>query len=353
MLERRPDVVRAEPNRTYELFETTPDDTHWSLLWGLPAIKAPLAWDTTTGSDAVTVAIVDSGVDYNHRTWPATYGRIRPGPQRPGQRRQRPARRRARIGSTPATRRPSMSWITAPTVAGTIGARGNNTAGVAGVNWRVKLLPLRVGHQALSGYPAIVPTPSQLRLREGRQGRQRQPGSGYSRRSTRRSPACPNTLFVFAAEGYVAQQRRRSDASVQRPSPNVICVAASQLGDTLAAFSNYGVASVDLAAPGAGILSTIPGGLFDSFDGTSMASPHVAGAAALVLAQRPQLSAVELQGAVLLSVDLVPSLTGLVTTGGRLNVARALGQEVQPPSRADDLGRATPTGSGRAGRPLP
>jgi hypothetical protein len=113
---------------------------------------------------------------------------------------------------------------------------------------------------------------------------------------------------------------------------NVICVAASQLGDTLASFSNYGMTHVDLAAPGDFILSTLPDNDYDSFDGTSMAAPHVAGAAALVLAQRPTLTAAELRNALLLSVDELPSLAGRVATGGRLNVARALGQEVVPPT---------------------
>ena len=98
-----------------------------------------------------------------------------------------------------------------------------------------------------------------------------------------------------------------------------------------ALYSNYGSTNVDLAAPGAGILSTIPGGRFDYFDGTSMASPHVAGAVALVLSHRPALTPLELKNTLLLSVDKTPAYSGAVKTGGRLNVARALGQEVTPP----------------------
>lgn len=115
------------------------------------------------------------------------------------------------------------------------------------------------------------------------------------------------------------------------PASNVVCVAASQAGDTLASFSNYGVLNVDLAAPGANILSTLPGDLLDAWNGTSMAAPHVAGAAALVLADRPALTALELKNALLLSVDPKPSFAGRVATGGRLNLGTALEQEVEPP----------------------
>jgi subtilisin family serine protease len=329
-LERRSDVVRAEPNRTYQLFETTPNDPDWLELWGLPAIKAPLAWDVTTGSDAVTVAVVDSGVDYNHpdlvdNMW-TNPSEAMDGLDNDGNGLIDDVRGWDYYAGDAA---PLDELDHGTHVAGTIGARGHNLQGVVGVNWRVKLLPLRVGHQTLSG--AAIVNSFRYACAKGARVVNGSFGGGYSEEIHQAIAECPNTLFVFAA----GNSSRNNDIFPTHPcgdpSPNVICVAASQLGDTLAVFSNYGVTSVDLAAPGADILSTIRGGLFDYFNGTSMASPHVAGAAALVLAQRPQLSAIELRNAVLLSVDLVPSLAGLVTTGGRLNVARALGQEVQPP----------------------
>src|SRR5207247_7091074 len=104
---------------------------------------------------------------------------------------------------------------------------------------------------------------------------------------------------------------------------NEICVAANTSTDGLAGFSNYGVNSVDLAAPGTGIVSTVIGGGYASFSGTSMATPHVSGAAAPVLSTGYQ-SVSTLKSTIRGAVDPVASLTGLVSTGGRLDVCNAI-----------------------------
>jgi hypothetical protein len=109
-----------------------------------------------------------------------------------------------------------------------------------------------------------------------------------------------------------------------------MCVAASNAADNLAFFSNHGT-SVELAAPGEGIRSTVPGPSYATYDGTSMATPHVAGAAALVLAHRPTLTPIQVRQALMLSADTKPSLTGYVATG-RLNAFRALTQDIDPPT---------------------
>lgn len=329
-LERRSDVVFAEPNRAYELF-VEPDDTAYHELWGLPAIDAPLAWDVTTGSNSVVVAVVDSGTDYTH---PELDGNVWTNPNE----------------TTDGADNDGNGLVDdvngwdfyaddampldqnghGTHVAGTIGAEGNNAEGVTGVNWSVRMIPLRVGNQELSGYAIMrsfeYACAKGARIVNGSFG-----GSGSDPLIRNAIAACPNTLFVFAA----GNSARNVDVFPTYPCAetlaNVICVAASQLGDTLASFSNYGTTHVDLAAPGADILSTLPGNDYDWFDGTSMATPHVAGAAALVLAQRPTLTATELRNALLLSVDELPSFSGVVATGGRLNVGRALGQEVVPP----------------------
>ena len=106
-------------------------------------------------------------------------------------------------------------------------------------------------------------------------------------------------------------------------NPNVIAVAATTNYDELAYFSNYGAATVHLAAPGQDILSTVPNNGYSSFSGTSMAAPHVSGAAALVLSACP-MSTADLKDALLFSIDPVESLTGLTRTAGRLNVSEAV-----------------------------
>jgi hypothetical protein len=150
---------------------------------------------------------------------------------------------------------------------------------------------------------------------------------------------CPGALFVFAA----GNETNNNDAfpvyPCVDPSPNVLCVAASDSSDELASFSNYGL-SVDLAAPGEGIYSTFLSSPYDFLDGTSMATPHVAGAAALVLAARPGLTPLQVRQALVRGVDQKASLSGLVATGGRLNVAGALAQDVLPPSTPTLVGSA-------------
>jgi subtilisin family serine protease len=341
-LERRGDVAYAEPNRMYELFRV-PDDTRYSELWGLPAIGAPTAWDMTTGSDSVVVAVVDSGTDYTH---PELDGNIWTNPNETLDGADNDGNglvddlRGWDFYANPNDAAPLDGHGHGTHVAGTIGAEGNNTSGVTGVNWRVKVMPLRVGDEQLSGF-AIVQAFGYA-CAKGARVVNGSFGSSESFTPIRDAiAACPNTLFVFAA----GNSARNADAfptyPCAEPVSNVICVAASQLGDTLASFSNFGAVNVDLAAPGANILSTLPPALdlnddaadgYASWNGTSMAAPHVAGAAALVLAQRPTLTTAELKNALLLSVDTKPSFAGVVATGGRLNVARALGQEVVPPT---------------------
>ena len=330
-LERRSDVVVAGPNRTYELY-ATPDDTLYPDLWGLPMIGAPLAWDVTQGSNAVVVAVVDTGADVTH---PDLDANIWTNPVETAN---------GLDDDANGLMDDLQGWDFADDdsnvqdtnghgthVAGTIGAEGHNADGVTGVNWRVKLMPLRTGDGTLSGL--AIEQAFRYACAEGARVVNGSFGSPSPDPFIRDAiEDCPGTLFVFAA----GNESTNNDAQPRYPcnyaAENIVCVAASQENDTLAPFSNYGVTNVDLAAPGAAILSTIPGGLFDESYGTSMASPHVAGAAALVLSHRPALTPIELKNTLLLSVDKKPAYSGAVKTGGRLNVARALGQEVKPPT---------------------
>gem|GEM_PF-1037326 len=324
--ERRPEVRYAEPNHRFRIL-ATPDDPDFNLLWGLNQandadIDAPEAWDTTTGSDSVTVAVVDTGVQSNHPDLAANMV--------------------AGWNFFEGNANTSDTDGHGTHVAGTIGARGNNGQGITGVNWRVKLMPLRVGDATDIPASAVVSAfqhacANGADVVNGSFG-----GYGASTAIHDAITACPGALFVFAAGNDGVSNDTYPVFPCNDPAKNVVCVAATNASDQLAPFSNHGT-SVELAAPGAGILSTVPGSTYDMFDGTSMAAPHVSGAAALVLAHRPTLTPTQVRQALLLSAEGTSWLTGLVERG-RLNVARALTQDVLPPTDPS-LASPTPVGT--------
>jgi subtilisin family serine protease len=331
--ERRAAVRYAEPNHRFRI-SLFPNDPNFSTLWGMTKIDAPTAWDTRTDSNAVTVAVVDTGIDYTH-----------PDLQQNMWQNDDPVDgidndANGKIDDlygwdfATSSSDPMDEYDHGSHVAGTIGARGNNGQGVTGVNWQVKLMALKTADP--DGYleEAWIVEAFQYACANGAKVIN---GSfaGYGdlpQAMLDAVNACPGSLFVFAA----SNEANNNDFDPAWPcslgAANIVCVAATSQNDSLAAFSNYGLANVDLAAPGVSILSTLPGNAYDSWDGTSMAAPHVAGAAALVLAERPTLTALDLRRALLLGADPRPTLTGLVATGGRLNVRRALNQELTPPA---------------------
>ncbi len=136
-------------------------------------------------------------------------------------------------------------------------------------------------------------------------------------------------VFVAAAgNGGADDIGDDNDATAHYPSsydnPNVVAVAATDNRDQLASFSNFGAQSVDLSAPGVDILSTLPGNRYGYYSGTSMATPHVAGVAALILGQNPGVDDAQVKAQLLRYADKKASLQGKVATGGRLNALRAV-----------------------------
>lgn len=345
-----PGVVFAEPN--YMLRATaTPNDPQFGNLWGLlnigqvigsvagvpgADIDATSAWDLSTGSAANVVGVIDSGIDYTHPDLAANMWSA-------------PSAFTVTIGGVPITCPAGSHGFNAITrvcdpmdtdnhgthVSGTIGARGNNGIGVAGVNWTTRIIGAKflqdsVGStsDAIDAVDFMVQTKAAFAATGGANIRVLSNSWGGGAFSTALRNAIANAnasemLFVAAA----GNNGRDTDANPFYPAaydlPNVVSVAATGNRDTLASFSNYGAATVDLAAPGVAVLSTIIGGSYAYFNGTSMATPHVSGAAALVLSHCPMNTAA-LKSTLLANVDVLGSLAGRVATNGRLNVNRAI-----------------------------
>lgn len=223
-------------------------------------------------------------------------------------------------------------------VSGTIGAKGGNSIGVAGVNWSITLISAKfLGRRGGTTANAIkaVDYITNLKTRHGLNivaTNNSWGGGGYSQGlfdAIERANAA-NILFVAAAgNGGSDGIGDNNDVTANYPSnytnSNVIAVAALTSSGSLASYSNYGAVSVDLGAPGSGIWSTLPGKgntfTYGSYSGTSMATPHVTGACALYASTHPGATAADIKNAILSSVTPTPSLSGKTVTGGRVNVA--------------------------------
>jgi subtilisin family serine protease len=371
-LSRDPDVLDAEPNRVRHAL-LVPNDPLFGAQWALhnvgqavagappaPApvagadIRAAAAWDVTTGSPSVAVGIIDTGVAAGHpdlapNIWTNPGEVPGNGIDDDGNGRVDDVHGWDFVGNdnTPDD-------VTAPGrnpghgthVAGTIGARGNDGAGVAGVTWSSSLLPVRALDRTGAGSLADIVAGYAYAARSGARIVNLSVG-GYAPSRIERDvlASLPGTLFVVAAGNDGANtdsgDQATCEAIVSAPGfdprgpprqcsfpcnyglANVVCVAASDRADTLAGFSNVGTRFVHLAAPGDAIWSAVPGD-WGVLRGTSMAAPHVAGVAALVLARNPGLTTAQVRAALLGGVDVRAAMAGRVATGGRLSAAAAL-----------------------------
>ena len=353
-------VMYAEPNyRLHKL--ATPDDTSFSTLWGMDNngqtggtvdadIDAVEAWDTFTGTDASIVCVIDTGIDYTHpdlvdNIWTNPGEIAGNGIDDDGN---------GRVDDTVGY---DFSDDDADImdsdghgshVAGTVGATGNNAEGVVGVNWDVSLMGAKIFPFATTATVAgAVNYVASMRQIHGFNitAINASYGSYFFTQTEYDSILSVNNagvVFVAAA----ANDALDNDSTPAYPAsydlPGIISVAATDDRDQLSSFSNYGATSVDLGAPGGdqnsgrpGINSTVPTSVsasgYSEFQGTSMASPHVAGAVGLIRGLNPSLTVQEAKDAILSTVDQVTSLQGQVLTGGRLNLAAAVAAVAPPP----------------------
>ncbi len=337
-LRKDPRVRYAEQNFVVHA-DVVPNDPSFSSLWGMNSIGAPSAWNVTAGSAAVTVADIDTGVDWSHPDLSAQIW-VNPGENCAGCRTD--GVDNDHNGYVDDWRgwdfangdnNPMDDHGHGTHVAGTIGAVGNNGVGVAGVNWNVQIMPVKFLNAQGSGTTADAVSAVLYAAQNGADVMNNSwAGGDYSQALADAITVADqhNSLFVAAA----GNDGSDNDADPTYPAsydlPNVVAVAATDSSDDLAYFSNYGAQSVDLGAPGVNIYSTWPGGGYQYLSGTSMATPHVAGAAALAKAEFPAATAVGLKALLLGSADADPALSGVTTAGGRLNVGTAVSCSSSP-----------------------
>ncbi len=341
ILKTHPSVAYVEPDYYVKLVNT-PNDTYFSQQWDMlntatpgADIGATRAWNITTGNTNSVAGVVDTGIDYTHPD-------LAPN-----------------VWSAPSSFTVTLSWgrLTCPAgshgynaiahscdpmddnahgthVSGTIGAAGNNNNGVAGVNWTTRIMGLKFMNSSGSGLTSdaidamefaiqaksTFGAGANVRVLSNSWG-----GSGYSQALLDEiNKAGTNEMLFVVAAGNSSQS---DDLTPTYPasfsSPTLIAVAATTNTDTLASFSNWGVTTVALGAPGVNILSTLPNNTYGYYSGTSMATPHVAGAAMLILSAC-SLNTAALKSVILANVDPIPALSGITQTGGRLDVAKAL-----------------------------
>ncbi len=345
---KHPEVEFAEPNfeislEAGPLDPILPRDPQFNEQWALANsgqrggkqgadISATLAWATTTGVESVVVAVLDTGVDYAHEDLVENMW-LRPETMEPYQDSDLGTVNDERGYNAISSDSDPMDDNGHGThCAGIIGAEGENNLGIAGVNWKVKIMPLKFMNAGGSGSTKDAIEAINYVIERKKAGVNVRIISA-SWGSTQKSRALEDVirkanendiLFVAAAGNSTVDNDRRPHFPSSYNVPNVVSVAALDRNDQLAKFSNWGAKSVAIAAPGVEILSTWLGNQYREASGTSMATPVVSGVAALILAENPRMSVEDLRKKLMDSTDPIIALKGKTVTAGRINAAKAL-----------------------------
>jgi serine protease len=344
-----PTVLYAEPDYEAHL-DATPNDPNFAdgTLWGLnntgqsggvndADIDAPEGWDLGHDASNVLVAVIDTGIDYTHPELAANVW------TNPGE-----------VAGDGIDNDhngfvddvhgydfinqdsdPMDDYGHGTHVSGTIAARGDDGVGVVGVAWSARLMALKIFNSAGTTTTAAEVEAINYAVANGARV------SNNSWGGTHPSQALRDTIAAAGKAGHLFIAAAGNDAVNDDLTPhypasfdldNIVSVAALTRTDTLSSFSCFGPLTVDLGAPGSEIYSTYPVsmGSYTTLNGTSMATPHVTGAVALLLAAHPDWTVAHLKEELLASTVPIPALAGKTVTGGRLNLANLIGEPGLP-----------------------
>jgi thermitase len=297
-LSHRPDIEFAEPDSLIAP-DLVPNDFNYISEWHLPKIQAPQAWDLTTGSSSVIIAILDTGVDGTH---PDLASKLVPG---------------WNFYDNTSDTSDVVGHGTA--VAGSAAALSNNSIGVASIAWGCKIMPIRVSDSL--GYGSILAMAQGLIWAADHGARV----ANISYKVTTSSTVTSAAQYFQSKSGVVTISAGNDGTFDSSPdNPYVLTVSATDSTDLLASFSCTG-ANIDLAAPGVGVSTIIAGGAYGAGTGTSFSAPVVAGVAALVISMNPGLTGVQVQDILKQTADDLGSAGWDANYGyGRVNAYKAV-----------------------------
>jgi subtilisin family serine protease len=350
-----PDVAYAEPNY-YRHATVIPDDLFFDNLWGLDNtgqtggtvdadIDAPEAWETQTGSSAVVVAVLDTGADWDHEDLSANIwnndDEAENGADSDNNGYIDDIRGWDFVNGDNDPDDDHGGTYHGTHVSGTIGAEGNNGIGITGVNWSVSIMPLKILDDQGSGLVSHEIEAIDYAIANGAKIINASFSGGSDSQSecdAIEGARVAGILFVAAAGNYGQDNGDIPAYPANYDLDNIVAVAATDKNDGRAWFSNYGATSVDVAAPGVNIYSTIAGDSYQYSSGTSMATPHVAGLAALIWADNAGFTYDQVQERILNGVDVLPSLTGDILMAGRINANHSINPPANTPDAPSGLG---------------
>ena len=318
----------AQPDY-YRHIATTPNDPSFNQLWGMQTINAPKAWDLSTGSGNVIVAVIDTGVDYNH-------------PDLKNNMWRNPSEIAGNgidddgngyvddyygINAITKSGNPMDDHNHGTHCSGILGAVGNNSVGVVGVNWTVHIMALKFLDSTGNGSDSDAITCVDYAIANKANVMSNSWGGTEDSPALQEAVARAQTaglLFVVASGNSTANIDVIPFYPAAWTNENIISVASIDSNEGLSSFSNYGPRGVDVAAPGSSILSTTRNNTYGQMSGTSMACPHVAGLCALYKAKNPSVDWKAIKDRVLGMVKKTNSLNGKILTGGIINAFSTL-----------------------------